>query len=118
MSETKRKTHNIDATGKSLGRLASEIAILLRGKNKIEFAPNVDIGDFVVVDNVRKLKFTGRKFEQKKYHHYTGYPGGIKTKKLSEWFEKKPQEVLQYAVYNMLPKNKLRKEMMKRLNVL
>lgn len=110
-----RKTHKIDATGKAPGRLASEIAIMLRGKNKASYQPNVDAGDFVHVSNAKHMKFTGKKLEQKKYYHHSGYPGGLKEKKMKEVFENNPGEVLKKAVYNMLPKNKLRKEMIKRL---
>lgn len=110
-----RKTHNLDATDQAVGRLASRIALLLRGKNKATYKPNLDEGDIVVVLNIKKIKITGQKIFQKKYHHYSGYPGGLKTKKLSELFEKNPNEVLWRAVYHMLPKTKLRKEMMKRL---
>jgi len=110
-----RKIHKIDAEGKVAGRLASELAILLMGKNKSSYAPNVDNGDFIEVSNVDKLKFTGKKLLQKKYYHYSGYQGGLKEKKLKDVFEKSPNIVLHKAVYNMLPKNKLRKNFIKRL---
>lgn len=110
-----RKNHKIDATGKAPGRLASEIAILLRGKNKPSYQPNVDGGDFVYVSNAKFMKFTGKKLEQKKYYHHSGYPGGLKEKKMKDVFETDPGQVLKKAVYNMLPKNKLRSEMVKRL---
>ncbi|OGY44349.1 MAG: 50S ribosomal protein L13 [Candidatus Buchananbacteria bacterium RIFCSPHIGHO2_02_FULL_38_8] len=112
-----RKNHQIDATDKILGRLASEIAIILRGKNKVSFQPNIDGGDGVIVKNVSKLKITGRKLEQKKYFHHSNYPGGLKTKGLGELFSKDPTEVLKRAVWNMLPKNKLRNKMIKRLKI-
>ena len=110
-----RKTHTIDATGKVLGRLAVEIAILLRGKNKPDFAPYKDEGDFVVIKNVGKLKFTGKKIEQKKYYHHSGYLGGLKEKSLKELLEENPSEILKKAVWGMLPRNKLRERMIKRL---
>ena len=112
-----RKNHKIDAAGKSLGRLASEIAQFLRGKNKVNFMPNVDGGDFVNVENVAKVKITGKKLDQKVYHRHSGYPGGLKETKMRALFEKSPAEVLKKAVWNMLPKNKLRSEMIKRLNI-
>ena len=110
-----RKTHQIDATDQSVGRLATQIATLLRGKHKANYSPQVDNGDFVIVTNINKLKFTGKKLEQKKYYRYSGYPGGLKTTKLKELFGNNPQEVLKKAVYNMLPKNRLRQHMIKRL---
>lgn len=115
MNKINRKVHKIDATGEVSGRVASNIAILLRGKNKASYAPNIDNGDFVEVANASKLRFTGKKLEQKKYYHFSGYPGGLKDKKLKEVFANNPQKVLHKAVYNMLPKNKLRKEFIKRL---
>jgi len=110
-----RKTYIIDVSGKALGRLASEIAIILTGKNKPDFVPYKDLGDFVMVKNIEKIKFTGKKLEQKKYYRYSGYPGGLKVRKLKEIFKENPQEVLRMAVYRMLPKNKLRKLRIKRL---
>lgn len=111
----KPKTHIIDAKGKILGRLASEIAILLRGKHKPNFVPYKDMGDFVIVKNVDKLKFTGKKLEQKKYYRHSGYPGGLKEIPLKKLFQQRPQQVLRKAVWGMLPKNKLRKKQIKRL---
>jgi large subunit ribosomal protein L13 len=112
-----RKTHTIDAAGKVLGRLASEIAVLLRGKHKPTFVPYKDEGDFVVVKNIKNIKITGKKLEQKKYYRHSGYPGGLKEISLKKLFEKKPAEVLKKAVRGMLPRNKLRKEMIKRLKI-
>jgi len=111
----KRQTHTIDATSKSLGRLATQIAVLLRGKQKSSFLPNQDLGDFVVVKNITKVKITGRKMEQKKYYRHSGYPGALKETSLKKLFERSPQEVLRKAVWGMLPKNKLRGEQIKRL---
>jgi len=113
--EITRATHILDAANQSLGRLASQIALLLQGKNKPNYVPYWDQGDEVIVKNIDKIKWTGRKLEQKKYYRYSGYPGGLKTKKLNELWQKNPQEVLRRAVWQMLPKNKLRKEMIKRL---
>ena len=113
-----RETHIIDATGKVLGRLACEIAILLRGKHKPDFAPYKDVGDFVVVKNVGNLKITGKKMEQKKYFRHSGYLGGAKFIPLKKLFKAKPGQVLKKAVYGMLPKNKLRAKMIKRLKII
>ncbi len=110
-----RKTFTIDATNQVLGRLATKIADLLRGKQKPMFRPYIDGGDFVLVKNVQNLRVTGRKMGQKKYRHHSGYPGGLKTQTMEELFLKNPQEVLRKAVYGMLPKNKLRPLQIKRL---
>jgi large subunit ribosomal protein L13 len=113
-----RKTHTIDATNRVLGRLATEIAVLLRGKNKSDFAPYKDIGDNVVVKNVERLNFSGKKMKQKKYYHHSGYLGGLKEVPLRKLFEKNPAAVLEKAVSGMLPKNKLRPKMIKRLKII
>jgi len=110
-----RETHKIDATGKALGRLATQAAVLLRGKHKPDFAPHRDMGDFVVIKNVKNLKFTGKKIEQKKYFRHSGFLGGVKLIPLKKLFEENPTEVFKKAVYGMLPKNKLRPKMIKRL---
>ncbi len=110
-----RNTYNIDAANKVLGRLATEIAELLRGKHKTHFAPNKDIGDFVVVKNVAQIKVTGKKMEQKIYYRHTSYLGGLKEITLKKLLEANPSEVLKRAVWGMLPKNKLRAEQIKRL---
>jgi len=112
-----RKTHIIDATGKVLGRLAAEIAILLRGKHKPDFVPSKDMGDFVVVKNIENLKITGKKMEEKKYFRHSGFLGGVKFIPLGKLFKEKPAEVLKKAVYGMLSKNKLRPKMIKRLKI-
>lgn len=112
-----RKTHIIDATNKVLGRLATQIAILLRGKHKPDFVPNKDMGDFIVVKNIEKIKITGKKMEQKKYFHHSGYLGGLKEISLKKLFEKEPREVFKKAVFGMLPKNKLRAVQIKRLKI-
>ena len=110
-----RITHTIDATGKPLGRLAVEIAILLRGKHKPDFQPHKDMGDIVVVENVDKIKITGKKLKEKIYYHHSGYPGGLKQIPMETLFKKDPAQVLKRAVWGMLPKNKLRRKMIKRL---
>ncbi|MFH1426647.1 MAG: 50S ribosomal protein L13 [Candidatus Kerfeldbacteria bacterium] len=113
----KRNNHVIDATGKSLGRLASEVAILLRGKNKPSFQPHVDGGDIVQITNIKHVKVTGNKQEQKKYFRYTGYPGGIKSSTLDELLESNPEKLMKMVVRGMLPDNKLRDGMLKRLTI-
>jgi large subunit ribosomal protein L13 len=116
-TKIERKTQQIDATNQSVGRLASQIALILRGKNKVNFSPQVDNGDFVVVANIDKLKFTRKKLEQKKYYRHSGYPGGLKVTKLSQLYKTQPAEILKKAVFKMLPKNRLRNNMIKRLTV-
>lgn len=107
----------IDATGKVLGRLATEIATVLRGKNKPSFRPYLLMGGKVVVRNTAKIVITGKKIEQKVYQHHTGYLGNLKTKTMKELMEKNPAEVIERAVYGMLPKNKLRDTWMKNLEI-
>jgi large subunit ribosomal protein L13 len=117
MKNIERKLIKIDATDQSIGRMASSIAMILRGKTKPEYQPHLDLGDIVEVSNIEKVKFTGRKFEQKNYFSFSGYIGGLKTKKMSEVFSNNPAEVLHRAVKQMLPPNRLRNDMMKRLSV-
>jgi large subunit ribosomal protein L13 len=107
----------IDAEGKTLGRLATEIAILLRGKRKVEFVHFLDCGDFVVVVNAEKINVTGKKLEQKKYYSHSGYPGGLKVNTLKELLEKKPEDVIRKAVWGMIPKGKLGRAVFKKLKV-
>lgn len=109
------KINEIDATDQPLGRLASRIALILHGKNTPKFQPHILPGEKVIVSNVQKIKLTGGKMEQKKYYHYSGYPGGLKERKIKDVFRKNPNEVLRKAVWGMLPKNRLRKEMIKNL---
>lgn len=110
-----RKIRKFDATDEAIGRLATQIAFTLRGKDKPEFEPHIDSGDIVHVFNIDKAKFTGKKMEQKEYYHYSGYPGGLKTKTMKEIFAKDPGEILKRAVREMLPANRLRNNMLKRL---
>ncbi len=110
-----RKRHEINAEGLVLGRLATRVATLLRGKHKPSFQPHTDEGDFVTIKSVSKIIITGKKQDQKKYHHYSGYPGGLKTTNYKRLVEKKPKEAFRKAVYNMLDSNRLRNHMMKRL---
>lgn len=111
----KKTTHTIDATDKAMGRLAVEIAILLRGKHKPDFYPYKDMGDSVLVKNVEKMKLTGKKLEKKMYHRHSGYLGGLKSVPMKKIFEKDPKQLLHMAVFGMLPKNKLRAKSIKRL---
>lgn len=115
MHQISRQYHLFDAKGKILGRLATEIAIVLSGKSRVDFTPNVDAGDFVVVVNTDKIDVTGNKDEKKVYHSYSGYPGGIYSITLGELREKDSRKIIQNAVYGMLPKNKLRAPRMARL---
>ena len=115
MTKIERKLHKIDAAGATVGRLATKIAGLLRGKNKPEYQPHLDLGDIVEVFNAAKLKFTGQKFYQKQYHHYSGYLGGLKSKNMKDVFAKDPGEVIRRAVREMLPPTRLRTGMLKRL---
>ncbi len=115
MEKIQREKHTIDATDKVLGRLAAEIAGLIRGKGKVDFYPYKNMGDFVVVQNVGKMRVTGKKMEQKKYFRHSEFMGGVKETQLKFLFEKDPEEVLRRAVYGMLPKNRLRSEAIKRL---
>lgn len=112
-----RETYNVDAAGQVLGRLATDIAQRLIGKHKASFRPHIDAGDTVVVTNVKDMKITGKKLEQKKYFRHSGFPGGIKTKPMDELFEENPAKVLEFAVSRMLPKNKHRAERLKRLKI-
>jgi large subunit ribosomal protein L13 len=107
----------IDADGRILGRMATEIADLIRGKRKTQFTSHLDTGDFVVVINAEKIKVTGRKLEQKKYYTHSLYPGGIKEQTLKELLAKKPEEVIQKAVWGMIPKGKLGRALYKKLKV-
>jgi large subunit ribosomal protein L13 len=105
--EITRRWVLVDAQGQTLGRLASRVAMILRGKNKPVFAPHADVGDFVVVINAEKVAVTGRKLRQKEYHHHSQYPGGLKTTRLGNLLRERPQRVLEKAVRGMLPKTKL-----------
>jgi large subunit ribosomal protein L13 len=109
------KTHEVDATNQSMGRLASHIASLLRGKDSASYKPNQVPNIEVIVSNIDKMKFTGKKFSGKKYYHYSGYPGGMKTRTLQELWEKNPKEVVRKSVYRMLPVNRLRDKTIKNL---
>ena len=115
MKNIERKLHQLDAAGLTVGRLASKIALILRGKNKPEYEAHLDLGDIVEVKNISQMKFSGKKLDQKQYHHFSGYLGGLKSKKMSEVYAKNPGDVLYRAVRDMLPPTKLRIAMLKRL---
>ncbi len=115
--EVERKWHLVDAKGKTLGRLASRVAVLLRGKHKPIFTPHVDAGDFVVVVNAEKVVLTGKKWTDKLYIHHTGYPGGLRSISAGKMREKKPERLITMAVQGMLPKNKLGRKLLKKLKV-
>ena len=112
-----RKWYVVDATGKTLGRLCTEIANRLRGKHKPEFTPHVDTGDYVVVINAEKIEVTGNKTTDKLYHHHSGYPGGIKSISFDKLQVKSPEMIIEKAVKGMMPKNKLSRAMLSKLKV-
>ena len=116
-STIERKWYVVDATGKTLGRLASELAARLRGKHKPEYTPHVDTGDFFIVLNAGQLKVTGNKTTDKMYHHHTGYPGGIKSESFEKLQARQPERVLEKAVKGMLPKGPLGRKMFTKLKV-
>ena len=112
-----RKWYVVDATDMTLGRLASEVAKVLRGKNKAIFTPHIDTGDYVIVINAAKVKVTGRKLDQKIYYHHSDYVGGMKETTLKDMMAKKPEKVVELAVKGMLPKGPLGRQMLKKLHV-
>ena len=116
-SNVEKSWHLVDAEDKVLGRLAVKIATILSGKNKAQYSPNADLGDFVIVVNAEKVKVTGNKFSQKNYYHHTGYPGGLKTKSFEKMQEDSPEKIIEKAVKGMLPKNKLANQIIKKLKV-
>jgi large subunit ribosomal protein L13 len=107
----------VDATGQTLGRLATRIADALRGKNKPVYTPHVDTGDFVIVVNAEKISVTGNKLADKKYYRHSGYPGGLKVRTLAEQLERRPEEVIRKAVKGMLPRNRLARKQLTKLKV-
>mgnify|MGYP003372379215 CR=1 FL=1 len=116
-STIERKWYVVDATGYTLGRLASEVAKILRGKNKPVFTPHLDMGDYVIVTNAQNIKVTGKKLDQKVYYHHSDYVGGMKETTLREMLNKKPERVIELAVKGMLPKGPLGRQMMTKLHV-
>ena len=115
--EVERKWYVVDAEGQTLGRLATEIARILRGKNKPQYTPHVDTGDFVVVVNAEKVVVTGRKAEQKVYRRHSGYPGGLKTTTYEQMLERRPTEILRRAVKGMMPKTRLARQQLRKLKI-
>ena len=116
-AEVRRDWYVVDATGKTLGRLSTEIARRLRGKHKPEYTPHVDTGDYIVVVNAEKVRVTGNKLKDKIYHHHTGYIGNLKSVSLEKMLDETPERVLQFAVKGMLPRGPLGRQMMSKLRV-
>ncbi len=116
-AEVRRDWYRVDATGKPLGRLSTEIARRLRGKHKPEYTPHVDTGDYIVVVNAEKIRVTGNKLKDKMYHRYTGYIGNLKSMPLEKLLEQAPERALQYAVKGMMPRNPLGRKMLSKLKV-
>src|ERR671923_2353013 len=116
-ADRQRDWHVVDAEGKTLGRLATRIADTLRGKNKAQYTPHVDTGDFVVVVNAEKIAVTGKKLDDKVYYRHSGYPGGIRGRTLREELERRPTEVIRKAVKGMLPRNRLGRAQLRKLRV-
>jgi large subunit ribosomal protein L13 len=116
-TEVEQKWYLVDAQGQTLGRLASQVARVLRGKHKPTFTPNIDAGDFVVVVNADKIKMTGKRTELKSYFHYTGYPGGAVFERFKDLVKTDPQRVIEHAVKGMLPHNRLGKRIVRKLKV-
>ena len=116
-SEIEQKWYLVDAEGQTLGRIATQVARVLRGKHKPIFTPNVDTGDFVVVVNAEKVKVTGKRTDMKEYFHYTGYPGGAVFESLKDLMKKNPQRVIEHAVKGMLPHNRLGRRILKKLKI-
>jgi large subunit ribosomal protein L13 len=115
--DVQREWYVVDATGQTLGRLATQVAHRLRGKHKPTYSPSVDVGDYVIVVNAEKIHVTGRKLDQKIYYRHSGYPGGLKEITLRELLQKHPTRVVEHAVRGMLPKNRLGRQMFKKLKV-
>jgi len=116
-SEIERKWYVVDAAGQPLGRLASKVAHVLRGKHRPEFTPHVDTGDFVIVTNAAQIRLTGNKLDGKFYHRHSGYPGGLKSESYGHLLGRKPEFVIERAVKGMLPKNSLGRQMFRKLKV-
>jgi large subunit ribosomal protein L13 len=115
--EVERRWYVVDAEGQTLGRLATRIADTLRGKDKPQYTPHVDTGDFVVVVNAEKIAVTGKKLDQKLYHRHSGYPGGLRTRTLREQLDRRPTEVIRKAVKGMLPRNRLARQQINKLKI-
>ena len=116
-AERQRDWYVVDASGKTLGRLATQIADVLRGKRKPQYTPHVDVGDFVIVVNAEKISVTGNKLTDKRYYRHSGYPGGLRSRTLQEMLDRRPEEVLRRAVRGMLPRNRLGRKQLTKLKV-
>ena len=115
--DRERDWYVVDATGKTLGRLATQIADVLRGKRKPTYTPHVDVGDFVIVINAEKIAVTGKKREDKRYYRHSGYPGGLRSRTFEEMIARRPEEVLRLAVKGMIPRNRLGRQQLRKLKV-
>jgi large subunit ribosomal protein L13 len=115
--EVERRWYVVDADGQTLGRLATRIADTLRGKDKAQYTPHVDTGDFVVVVNAEKVRVTGNKLDQKRYYRHSGYPGGLRSRTLREQLDRRPTEVIRKAVKGMLPRNRLARQQLNKLKI-
>jgi len=115
--DIKREWYLVDASGKVLGRLASRVASILKGKHKPTYSPHLDVGDHVIIINADKIKVTGKKFHQKMYYHHTGYPGGLRSVSFRKIFQEKPERILYHAIWGMLPHNRLGRKMIKKLRI-
>ena len=116
-SDREREWLVVDATGKTLGRLATQIADTLRGKHKPEYTPHCDVGDFVIVVNAEKISVTGKKLENKRYYRHSGYPGGLRSRTLAEMLDRRPEQVIRLAVKGMLPRNRLARQQLTKLKI-
>jgi large subunit ribosomal protein L13 len=116
-NDRQRDWHLVDADGQTLGRLATQIAEILRGKRKPEYTPHCDVGDFVVVVNAAKIRVTGNKLQDKRYYRHSGYPGGIRSRTLAEMLDRRPEEVIRKAVKGMLPRNRLARKQLLKLKI-
>jgi large subunit ribosomal protein L13 len=116
-TDRQRDWHLVDADGQTLGRMATQIAEILRGKRKPEYTPHCDVGDFVVVVNAAKIHVTGNKLQDKRYYRHSGYPGGIRSRTLAEMLERRPEEVIRKAVKGMLPRNRLARKQLLKLKI-
>jgi large subunit ribosomal protein L13 len=116
-NEVERKWYVVDAAGQTLGRLASEVASIIRGKHKPQFTPHVDVGDYVIVINASQIELTGKKWQNKKYYRHSGHPGGLRVTTAQEMRDRKPERMIELAVHGMLPKNRLGEKMKLKLKV-
>lgn len=116
-TDIERNWYVVDVQGKTLGKVATKIADILRGKNKPTFSPHLDCGDFVIIINAKEIRLSGNKWQQKEYYHHSRYPGGLKTARAEELREKNPEKIIEHAVAGMISHNKLKKDILKKLKV-